>query len=207
MSIFIVGDVHGNYKSLTSSLEKSGCNVNADTIIFVGDVVDRGKENAKVVNFIAEHKGNIHLICGNHEYQHRQLLKYYRALAKAPAIRKMAAGIFRHYTPEGKIFRDKSEIERLRCDEEERRKEIEKHPKTFEEWQKQFLIYTLAWEDDSLWQIVLYLLDEMCGPPYDAQHTIYEYLSGTNQTRTNFEQVFESQTQELNIKRPGCTSV
>lgn len=80
--------------------------MNADTIIFVGDVVDRGKENAKVVNFIAEHKGNIHLICGNHEYQHRQLLKYYRALAKAPAIRKMAAGIFRHYTPEGKIFRD-----------------------------------------------------------------------------------------------------
>lgn len=55
MSIFIVGDVHGNYKSLTSSLEKLGCDVNADTIIFVGDVVDRGKENAKVVNFIAEH--------------------------------------------------------------------------------------------------------------------------------------------------------
>lgn len=128
--------------------------------------------------------------------------KDYRALAKVPAIRKMAAGIFRHYTPEGKIFRDKSEIERLRCDKEERRKEIEKHPKTFEEWQKQFLIYILAWEDDSLWQIVLYLLDEMCGPPYDAQHTIYEYLSGTNQTRTNFELVFESQTQELNIK-PG----
>ncbi len=75
MSIFIVGDVHGNYKSLISSLEKSGCDVNADTIIFVGDVVDRGRENAKVVNFIAEHKGNIHLICGNHEYQHRQLLK------------------------------------------------------------------------------------------------------------------------------------
>ena len=200
--IFIVGDVHGNYKSLTSSLEKSGCDVNADTIIFVGDVVDRGKENAKVVNFIAEHKGNIHLICGNHEYQHRQLLKYYRALAKAPAIRKMAAGIFRNYAPEGRVIRDKSEIERLRCDEEERSKEIEKHPKTFVEWQKQFLIYTLAWEDDSLWQIVLYLLDEMCGPPYDAQHTIYEYLSGTNQTRTNFEQVFENQTQELNIK-PG----
>ena len=114
----------------------------------------------------------------------------------------MAAGIFRHYTPEGRVIRDKSEIERLRCDEEERRKEIKKHPKTFEEWQKQFLIYTLAWEDDSLWKIVLYLLDEMCGPPYDAEHTIYEYLSGTNQTRTNFEQVFESQTQELNIK-PG----
>lgn len=116
MSIFIVGDVHGNYKSLTSSFEKSGCDVNADTIIFVGDVVDRGKENAKVVNFIAEHKGNIHLICGNHEYQHRQLLKYYRALAKAPAIRKMAAGIFRHYTPEGKIFRDYSVSARIVID-------------------------------------------------------------------------------------------
>ena len=47
MSIFIVGDVHGNYKSLTSSLEKSSCDVNADTIIFVGDVVDRGKKTLR----------------------------------------------------------------------------------------------------------------------------------------------------------------
>lgn len=58
MSIFIVGDVHGNYKSLTSSLEKSGCDVNADTIIFVGDVVDRGKEKGDLpARLIRAHLG------------------------------------------------------------------------------------------------------------------------------------------------------
>lgn len=55
MSIFIIGDVHGNYKSLTSSLEKSGCDVNADTIIFVltdGDN-NTGYEFSDTKNIIA----------------------------------------------------------------------------------------------------------------------------------------------------------
>lgn len=62
-----------------------------------------------------------------------------------------------------------------------------------------FITYTLAWESDNLWKIVLYILDNMCGAPYNAEHTIYEFLMGTKKTRENFKVVFENNTQELNI--------
>ena len=57
----------------------------------------------------------------------------------------------------------------------------------------------MAWEDDSLWKLMLCLLDEMCGAPYDAQHTIYEYLAGSNKTRERFEAVFSNTTAEFVI--------
>ena len=47
---------------------------------------------------------------------------------------------------------------------------------------------------------VLYLLDEMCGAPYDAQHTIYEYLAGSNKTREQFESAFNNGRTEFIIK-------
>ena len=97
------------------------------------------------------------------------------------------------------IFRTKEELEGLRCSLEERKKILASRPHTFEGWQKMFITYTLAWESDSLWKIVLYILDNMCGNPYNAEHTIYEFLMGTKKTRENFEAVFENNTQELNI--------
>ena len=97
------------------------------------------------------------------------------------------------------IFRTKEELEGLRCSLEERKKILASRPHTFEGWQKMFITYTLAWESDNLWKIVLYILDNMCGAPYNAEHTIYEFLMGTKKTRENFEVVFENNTQELNI--------
>ena len=84
-------------------------------------------------------------------------------------------------------------------DLQERKKILASRPHTFEGWQKMFITYTLAWESDNLWKIVLYILDNMCGAPYNAEHTIYEFLMGTKKTRENFEVVFENNTQELNI--------
>ena len=84
--IYVVGDVH----------------------IFVGDVVDRGIENAKVVNFIADHKDTVHLVLGNHEYEHRQMLWYYKSLAQSPTVRKLAAWVFLHYKQGEHIFRTKT---------------------------------------------------------------------------------------------------
>ena len=100
---------------------------------------------------------------------------------------------------QGHIFRTKEELEGLRCSLEERKKILASRPHTFEGWQKMFITYTLAWESDSLWKIVLYILDNMCGNPYNAEHTIYEFLMGTKKTRENFEAIFENNTQELNI--------
>ena len=51
--IYVVGDVHGDFKKLIEALIASNWDEKTDKLIFVGDVVDRGIENAKVVNFIA----------------------------------------------------------------------------------------------------------------------------------------------------------
>ena len=60
-------------------------------------------------------------------------------------------------------------------------------------------IYTIAWEDDSLWKIILYLLEVMCGNPYDAERTIYEYLSCTRKQRALFEWLWNQTVTEVNI--------
>lgn len=97
-STYIIGDVHSNYNGLVESLQKMGWKENEDRLIFVGDLVDRGIANKKVVDFVAEHKDTVHVVLGNHERQHKKMVQYYRILAKNPTVRKLAAGIFLRFT-------------------------------------------------------------------------------------------------------------
>lgn len=94
--IFVAGDIHGNYQGLMESLNAAGWQ-EGDTIICVGDVTDRGKDNARTVSFLQEHECDVRLVQGNHELQHKKLLQYYHVLIKVPQIRLFAAGIFRTY--------------------------------------------------------------------------------------------------------------
>lgn len=94
--IFVAGDIHGNYQGLMESLNAAGWQ-EGDTIICVGDVTDRGKNNARTVSFLQEHECDVRLVQGNHELQHKKLLQYYHVLIKVPQIRLFAAGIFRTY--------------------------------------------------------------------------------------------------------------
>ena len=80
-SIFVVGDVHGEYDRLVNLLKKSNIiNDNLDWIsgkshlVFLGDLFDRGNKVTKTLWFIYELEqqakrsgGNIHLVLGNHE--------------------------------------------------------------------------------------------------------------------------------------------
>jgi len=59
---YVIGDIHGNYKTLLALVEKLPSDA---TLVFVGDLVDRGGESAEVVKYIRENK---HLcVMGNHE--------------------------------------------------------------------------------------------------------------------------------------------
>lgn len=198
-STYIIGDVHGNYNGLVESLQKMGWKENEDRLIFVGDLVDRGIANKKVIDFVAEHKDTVHIVLGNHELQHKKMVQYYRILAKNPTVRKLAAGIFLRFAERERIIRAGDEINTMRCDINERKEFLNNTPKTFLDYQEHFIVYTMAWEDDTLWKLMLYLLDEMCGAPYDAQHTIYEYLTGSNKTRERFEAVFSNTAAEFVI--------
>ena len=59
---YIIGDVHGEFDSLRLLTDKLPKDSN---LIFVGDLVDRGKKSKEVVEFV---KSNNYLcVLGNHE--------------------------------------------------------------------------------------------------------------------------------------------
>ncbi len=60
--IYVIGDVHGCYKTLLTLISKLPKDSN---ICFVGDLIDRGKDSSQVVEFVR--KNNYDLVLGNHE--------------------------------------------------------------------------------------------------------------------------------------------
>ena len=66
--VLVIGDVHGEFTKLMSLYKKLEVTDN-DLVIFLGDYVDRGRENVKVLKFMmkAAKKENIIALCGNHD--------------------------------------------------------------------------------------------------------------------------------------------
>jgi predicted phosphodiesterase len=70
---FFIGDVHGMLPELCNLI----CTINPtseDTIIFVGDLVDKGDDSPGVVQFVRglSQTRNVVVVEGNHESKHRQ---------------------------------------------------------------------------------------------------------------------------------------
>lgn len=59
---YIIGDVHGEFESLLQLVNKLPVDAN---LIFVGDLVDRGKKSKEVIEFIR--KNRFKVVLGNHE--------------------------------------------------------------------------------------------------------------------------------------------
>ncbi len=62
---FVVGDIHGHYTELMQALQVVAFDAGKDRLFSVGDLVDRGTENEKVINLIDT--GWFFPTCGNHE--------------------------------------------------------------------------------------------------------------------------------------------
>ncbi|MCS6942967.1 MAG: metallophosphoesterase family protein [Geminocystis sp.] len=60
----VFGDVHGHYRAVCALLDKISPS-HSDTLYFLGDLIDRGPEVARVVEFVKEN--NHYCILGNHE--------------------------------------------------------------------------------------------------------------------------------------------
>ena len=60
--MIIIGDVHGCYKTLMALLEKLP---KEEKICFVGDLIDRGKDSKKVLDYVLDN--HIDCVMGNHE--------------------------------------------------------------------------------------------------------------------------------------------
>ena len=63
---FAVGDVHGCFSHLERSLDSIGFDVSVDRLFSVGDLVDRGPESHRVLEWLR--KDWFHAICGNHDF-------------------------------------------------------------------------------------------------------------------------------------------
>jgi len=60
--VWVIGDVHGEYNKLIQLVEKIPSNAK---ICFVGDLIDRGKDSSKVVEYVMSNEHRCTL--GNHE--------------------------------------------------------------------------------------------------------------------------------------------
>jgi len=68
--IFAIGDIHGCYKKLCRLLEMPDIDFAHDTLVFMGDYVDRGPYSFEVVAYLLELKArcpNTVFLKGNHE--------------------------------------------------------------------------------------------------------------------------------------------
>ena len=62
---YIMSDIHGHYTIFEKMLEKIEFD-ETDTLYILGDIMDRGKENIKMLEYVMN-TPNIHLLMGNHE--------------------------------------------------------------------------------------------------------------------------------------------
>lgn len=65
MSTYVISDLHGQYKSFLDLLSLIKFSYK-DKLYILGDVIDRGPESLKIIDYIRRHS-NIELIRGNHE--------------------------------------------------------------------------------------------------------------------------------------------
>lgn len=65
MRLFVVGDIHGCFDLLEVELAKVGFNKAQDTLVSVGDLVDRGPQSALAISYLE--KSWFKAIMGNHE--------------------------------------------------------------------------------------------------------------------------------------------
>jgi serine/threonine protein phosphatase 1 len=66
----IIGDVHGCLEMLKRLMDKIAYRPERDSLIFLGDYIDRGKDAMGVVEYIlslSRLSGDIHCLLGNHE--------------------------------------------------------------------------------------------------------------------------------------------
>lgn len=68
--IFAIGDIHGCYDQLLALLKKLPINFKQDTLVFMGDYIDRGPNSVEVVDYLIKLKKRVPAIIflkGNHE--------------------------------------------------------------------------------------------------------------------------------------------
>ena len=68
--IFAIGDIHGSYDRLKTLMDKIPIDFSRDTLVFIGDYIDRGPNSVEVVDYLMQLKNRVPgviFLKGNHE--------------------------------------------------------------------------------------------------------------------------------------------
>ena len=76
MSHYVIGDVQGCYDELINLCSKIKFNPKKDTLIFAGDLINRGPKSLEVLNFCLENKKSIKAVLGNHDFYLLYLIEH-----------------------------------------------------------------------------------------------------------------------------------
>lgn len=90
METLVIGDIHGCYSELQALLDKAGLS-DDDSIISLGDFVDRGPETPQVLEFF-RHTPNACTLMGNHERKHVRAARHEVKLAISQQISRQQLG-------------------------------------------------------------------------------------------------------------------
>ena len=95
MSHYVIGDVQGCYDELINLCSKIKFNPKKDTLIFAGDLVNRGPKSLEVLNFCLENRKSIKAVLGNHDFyllyliEHKKRNKSLKKILSADNISKI----------------------------------------------------------------------------------------------------------------------
>ena len=67
MSNYFIGDIQGCYEEFERIIHKSGINYSTDTLWICGDLVARGENSLKVLQYCYKHRDSIKIVLGNHD--------------------------------------------------------------------------------------------------------------------------------------------
>jgi serine/threonine protein phosphatase 1 len=76
--IFAIGDIHGCYEKLRQLMERLPYDPQQDTLVFLGDYIDRGRQSKQVLDYLCELRRRTKkfvALIGNHEHL---MLEYHR---------------------------------------------------------------------------------------------------------------------------------
>ena len=67
MRTFVIGDVHGCLNDLLAILEEINFTVGVDTLISVGDIINRGPNSLETIRFFKQLGSSFDMVLGNHD--------------------------------------------------------------------------------------------------------------------------------------------
>jgi serine/threonine protein phosphatase 1 len=108
---FIIGDIHGCFAELQDLLDRAGI-ADDDRVIALGDIVDRGPDSVRVLDFFCNSPSRLSLM-GNHERKHLRGARHEVKLASSQIFSREEFGAaYAHLLHQAQIGEIKLDVAR-----------------------------------------------------------------------------------------------